>query len=125
MKNDEDRKPDVREALGTAYRTLFAPRDTLIAALAAATSAEHAYTIVDALEQYLADGEGRAATPLLERLVDNSPAEIAQLKQERDEALARAEKAEQALRATPPGEEAPDYEAIGRAFVDFLPKTKR
>jgi hypothetical protein len=71
-------------------------RETLISALSAATSNEHAGAIVEALDGYLAeDPTDRGSAPVLRR--PDLRAEVQTLRQELDKAVARAEKAERAL----------------------------
>jgi hypothetical protein len=67
-------------------------REYLIAAVAAICSEAKAREIVDALDEYLSEDSDRAAV-----LVDLSP-DPTLVTKERDEAIARAEKATQELR---------------------------
>lgn len=77
---------------------LMSPRECLIAALSASSSAERVRAIVDALDVYLEDTDGRAPVPFM-AVSEHAQMEI--LRRERDAALERAEKAELALRAKP------------------------
>ena len=75
------------------------PREALISALVAATSETHALAIVEALDEYLAeDPSDRVPARLV--LQPNPLIEIAKLREERDAAIARAEKVERKLRDT-------------------------
>lgn len=76
-----------------SYQAMWTPREMLISAFTAATSPEHARKIVEALDQYLDEGEGRAAMPFRAIAVGQAP-ELEAMRKERDAALARAEKAE-------------------------------
>lgn len=78
------------------------PREYLIAALAALTapsSPERAAAVIDALDAYLEDTDGRAPVPFL---VITESAQMEILRRKLDEAVARAEKAEKALRPPKP-----------------------
>jgi hypothetical protein len=77
---------------------LPSPRECLIAALAAPPSGERARAIVDALDTYLEDVNGRAPVPFL-AVSEHAQMEI--LRRELSAALERAEKAERALCASP------------------------
>jgi hypothetical protein len=103
MSGYNDDEPDL-QTLFREYPTIAicAPRETLIAALSAATTVEHARSIVDALDMYLEDGDGRAPVPFEIRKSVDPNIEIEKLKKERDEAIARAEKAEKSLRPPKP-----------------------
>jgi hypothetical protein len=81
------------------------PRECLIAAFAAEPGEGRACAIVDALDEYLEDDGGRASVPNLGLMKVNPRTEIDKVKKERDEAIARAEKAEQSLRAPITSEE--------------------
>lgn len=89
--NDEESKPKITDV--HAFRIVDTPRESLISALAAATTREHGEAIVDALDAYMAE-------PIHDRtlglsFVKPSPqAEIDRLRKELEEALARAERAE-------------------------------
>ena len=72
------------------------PRNVLLESLAAAVGDAHANSIVDAFDTYLAT-DPTERTPALRWSAPNPHAELDKTIQERDEAVARAERAEQAL----------------------------
>lgn len=72
------------------------PRNVLLESLAAAVGDAHANSIVDAFDTYLAT-DPTERTPALQWSPPNPHAELDKTIQERDEAVARAERAEQAL----------------------------
>lgn len=78
-----------------SWKRVPSPREMLIDTLAAATSVKHANEIVEALDSYLADPDDRAVGLVI--LAPDPGQEMHVLRRERDEALARAEKAEQEL----------------------------
>jgi hypothetical protein len=79
------------------YGVSMTPRDALIVALSAAVSVEHANAIMDALDEYLAE-DPADRVPARMVLRPNYEHKLQAARAERDAALARAEKAEQALR---------------------------
>jgi hypothetical protein len=78
-----------------AWKRVPSTREMLIDTLAAATNAKHAIAIVEALEAYLAEPADRVAGLIV--LPPDPSQELRVLRRERDEAVARAEKAEQEL----------------------------
>ena len=76
-------------------------RERLIAALAKTTEDGGAVAVVDALDVYLSEGDDRMPVPFLGGRPPPERVQVETLRQERDAALARAEKAEKALREAP------------------------
>jgi len=72
------------------------PRERLITALSVSMTTEQASDFADALDAYLEEGPGNSVLTL-PNLTPNYSKERDTLRRERDEALARAEKAKQAL----------------------------
>jgi hypothetical protein len=72
------------------------PRTTLVESLAAAVGSDHALAVVDALDAYLATDPAERG-PALQWSPPNAYVELDKTIRERDEAVARAEKAERAL----------------------------
>jgi hypothetical protein len=89
----ESREKIMRVPFGTNFDD---PRTTLVEALAAAVGSDHANTVIDALDEYLAT-DPTDRTPALQWSAPNPHVELDKTIRERDEAVARAEMAEQAL----------------------------
>jgi hypothetical protein len=89
----ESREKSMRVSFGTDFDD---PRTTLIEALAAAVGSDHAHTVADALDAYLATDSANRV-PAFQWSPPNVHVELNKTIQERDEAVARAERAELAL----------------------------
>jgi hypothetical protein len=89
----ESREKIMRVPFGTNFDD---PRTTLVEALAAVVGSDHANTVIDALDEYLStDRVDRV--PAFQWSPPNVHVELNKTIQERDEAVARAERAELAL----------------------------
>jgi hypothetical protein len=91
-------KCSVRNCDGEAVSGLHTVRGNLVESLAAAIGYDSADAVVDALDAYLAEPDrGAPFQYSLEYLKSNPRAELDKTIQERDKAVARAEKAEREL----------------------------
>ena len=95
--SDEIDENDKLKAVFCQVFTTGAPREALLIALTAMSNAELAHSVVDALDEYLAEDSADRVPARIVSYPDYQ-SELQRLQRDLGEAIERAEKAERALR---------------------------